>query len=149
MVTWNSDDISWPILARITLQKLTDLGDMWLNYIRHILLIPPSAKYFFSFYSLGFGSKFCVSSRVPYEIPEEGWWTHRPKLYEYNNKDKDNSPNILNNNNYRASFQKFRQIREKDMYRKRKILKCIHTFLKTDQIVNQPYPTWPKQSTDQ
>ena len=41
----------------------------------------------------GFGSRFCVGSRVGHEIPEEGRGTYRPKRYEHN--DKDNSPNIL------------------------------------------------------
>ena len=41
--------------------------------------------------------------------PEEGQRTYQPKR-DYNNKDEINSPNILSNNNYQASPQKFRQI---------------------------------------
>ena len=35
---------------------------------------------------------------------------HRLKRCEYNNKDEGNSPNTLNDKNYQASPQKFRQM---------------------------------------
>ena len=34
----------------------------------------------------------------------EGWKTHRPKRYEYNNKDVDNSLNILSDKNNEYFF---------------------------------------------
>ena len=37
--------------------------------------------------------------RVRHETPEEGWRTYQPKHYEYNNKDENNSPNILSDKN--------------------------------------------------
>ena len=40
---------------------------------------------------------------------EEGRRTYRPKRCHYNNKDEVKSPNILSNDNYQASFQKFSQ----------------------------------------
>ena len=40
---------------------------------------------------------------------EKGWRTYRPKRWEYSNKDEVNSSNILSNNNYQASWRKFRQ----------------------------------------
>ena len=52
---------------------------------------------------------FHVGSRVWHEKPKENWKMHRPKCCEYNNKDEDNSPNTLNDKNYQASSQKFRQ----------------------------------------
>ena len=42
----------------------------------------------------GFGSKFCVGSRVRQETPEEGRKKHQLKHCEYKNEDEDNSPNI-------------------------------------------------------
>ena len=42
---------------------------------------------------------------------EEGRRTYRPKRCEYINKDKDSSPNILNDKNHQASSQKVRQLR--------------------------------------
>ena len=36
--------------------------------------------------------------------------THRPNFFEYNNEDKDNFPNTLNDKNYQTLPQKFRQI---------------------------------------
>ena len=48
----------------------------------------------------GFGSKFEAASRVWQEIPEKGWRMHRPKRYEYNNKDVDNRPTTLNDMKY-------------------------------------------------
>ena len=35
-----------------------------------------------------------------------------PEHCEYNNKDEANNPNILNNNNYQASSQKFKLIKQ-------------------------------------
>ena len=58
----------------------------------------------------GFSSKFCVGSRVQQETPEEGQKKHQPKHCEYNNKDDNDSQNTLNDKNYEASSQKFRQI---------------------------------------
>ena len=40
-----------------------------------------------------------MDSWVSHETTEEGWWTYRPKRCEYNNKDEDNGPIILSNNN--------------------------------------------------
>ena len=44
----------------------------------------------------GFGQKFYVGSRVWQKTPKESWRTNWLKCCEYNNKDEDNSPNILN-----------------------------------------------------
>ena len=52
-------------------------------------------------YSLRFGSKFRVGSRVQ-ETPEEGQRTDRPKRCEYN-KDEDKSLKILNDKNAKRS----------------------------------------------
>ena len=41
----------------------------------------------------GFGSKFCVGSRVRHETPEEARRTHRSKHCGYNYKYEDTSPN--------------------------------------------------------
>ena len=46
----------------------------------------------------GFGSRFCVGTRVRHETPEEVRRTYEPKRCEYNNDDEDNSPNILREN---------------------------------------------------
>ena len=56
-----------------------------------------------------FSSRFCVDSQVWHETPEEGRRTYWPKRCDCNNKDEVNSPNILSNNNYLTSLQKFRQ----------------------------------------
>ena len=50
---------------------------------------------------------FCC---VLHETPEEGQRTYRPKLYEDNNEDENNSLNILSDKNYQASSLKFIQI---------------------------------------
>ena len=42
--------------------------------------------------------------------PEKGQRTYRPKHCDYNNEDEINSPNVLIDNNYLVSSQKFRQI---------------------------------------
>ena len=49
----------------------------------------------------GRGSKFCVDSRVRL-TPEVGRRKYRPKRCKYNNnnKDEDNSPKTLNDNNF-------------------------------------------------
>ena len=57
----------------------------------------------------GRSSKFREGSRVQ-QTPEEGRRTYRPKRCGNNDKDEDNSPKTLNDKNYPASFQKFRQI---------------------------------------
>ena len=44
----------------------------------------------------GFRSRFFEGSLVQHEKPEEGRTTHGPKRCKYNNKEKDNSPNTLN-----------------------------------------------------
>ena len=46
-------------------------------------------------FNKGRSSKFREGSRVR-QIPEEGRRTYRPKRYENNNKDEDNSPKNLN-----------------------------------------------------
>ena len=43
--------------------------------------------------------KFCVGSQVCHETPEEGQRIYQPKCCEYNNKDEDNSPNVLSDKN--------------------------------------------------
>ena len=41
---------------------------------------------------------------VGYETPEKGWSTYRPKRFDYNNEDVDNSANVLrDNNNYKVT----------------------------------------------
>ena len=60
-------------------------------------------------FSKGCSLKFWIDSRVR-QIPEEGLQTYRPKRYENNNKDEDNSPNTLNGNYHQALSQKFRQL---------------------------------------
>ena len=45
------------------------------------------------------GSRFHVGSRVRQETPEEGQRTYRLKYREYNHKNEDNSPKILNDKN--------------------------------------------------
>ena len=52
-----------------------------------------------------------VGSHVWHETSKEGRRTYWLKCFEYNNKDVVNSPNILRNNYYQASSQKFRQIK--------------------------------------
>ena len=54
----------------------------------------------------GWGSKFCVNSRIQQKTPEEG----RKIMNEYDNKYKDNSPKTLNDKNHQASSQKFWQL---------------------------------------
>ena len=51
-----------------------------------------------------------MGSRVPHGTLEEDRRTYRPKRCEYNNKDEVNRVNILSNNHYQTSSQKFRQI---------------------------------------
>ena len=60
-------------------------------------------------FNKGRSSKFREGSRVR-QTPEEGRGTYRPKRCGNNNKDGDNSPKILNDKNYQALFQKFRQL---------------------------------------
>ena len=60
-------------------------------------------------FNKGRGSKFRVGSRVQ-PTPEKGRRIYRPKRCEYNNKDEDNSPKTLNDEN-QASSQKFRQLK--------------------------------------
>ena len=49
--------------------------------------------------NIGRGSKFSICSSVWKETSEDGRKTHRPKRCEYNTKDEDNSPKILNDKN--------------------------------------------------
>ena len=42
---------------------------------------------------------FCVGSQVRHETSEESRRIYRPKRCEYNNEDKDDSPNILSDKN--------------------------------------------------
>ena len=58
----------------------------------------------------GFGSKFCVNSRVRHETLEEGRRKHRPKRSEHNNEGEDKRLNIPSDKIYQASSKKFRQI---------------------------------------
>ena len=53
-----------------------------------------------------FSLRFSGDSRVQHETPEEVQRTYWLKCC-YNNKDEVNSLNILSNNNYQASSQKF------------------------------------------
>ena len=55
--------------------------------------------------SKGFSLRFCVTSWVWHETPEEGRRTYWPKC-ENNNKDEDNNSNILNGKSYPASSKK-------------------------------------------
>ena len=57
----------------------------------------------------GFSSKFHGHSQFWHETPEEGQRMHCLKHCKYNNKDKDNSLNSLNDKCYQTSSQKFRQ----------------------------------------
>ena len=59
----------------------------------------------------GFGSKFCVGSKVWHKTPEEGQKVHQLKHCEYINNNEDNSLIALIDKNYQASFPKFRWIR--------------------------------------
>ena len=43
----------------------------------------------------GLISKPCVGSRVWHNIPDKGWRVYQTKRSKYNNKDEDNSLNIL------------------------------------------------------
>ena len=58
----------------------------------------------------GFSLRFFVGFQVQHETPEKGRRIYRPKCCEYNNKDKANSPNILRNDHYQVSSQRFKQI---------------------------------------
>ena len=42
-----------------------------------------------------FNSKFCVVYRVWKDTSEEGRRIYRPKRWQFNNEDEDNSPNIV------------------------------------------------------
>ena len=55
----------------------------------------------------GFGSKFCVCSRVRHKALE-GRKKHQSKRCEYNNKDEYNN---LKDKNYHAEFPEFKQIK--------------------------------------
>ena len=59
-------------------------------------------------FNKGRSSKFCEGSRVR-QTPKEGRRTYRLKRGN-NNKDEDNSPKTLNDENHQASSQKFRQL---------------------------------------
>ena len=53
----------------------------------------PTRAIYLSGLNKGLSLKFGVGSQVQEEIPEEDWKMNRQKRCEYNNKDKDNSPN--------------------------------------------------------
>ena len=59
-------------------------------------------------FNKGYSSKFHVRSRVR-QTPEEGRRIYRPKYCVNNNKDEDNGLKTLNDKNYQALSQKFRQ----------------------------------------
>ncbi len=54
--------------------------------------------------------QFEILCGCPSLTPEEGRRAYRPKHCDDSNKDEVNSLNILSNDNYQASSQKFRQI---------------------------------------
>ena len=56
-----------------------------------------------------FGSNFRIDTRVQQETPEEGRRMNRSKRCVYSNKDEDNSPYTLNDENYQASSHTFRR----------------------------------------
>ena len=60
-------------------------------------------------FNKGCSSKFHVGTQVQ-QITEEGRWTYHPKCCGNNNKNEDNNPKTLNDKNYEASSQKFRQL---------------------------------------
>ena len=60
-------------------------------------------------FNKGGSSKSRVGSRVR-QTPEEGQRIYRPKRCGNDNKDEDNCPKTLNDKNYQASSQKFRQL---------------------------------------
>ena len=68
-------------------------------------------------------SKFHEGSRVR-QTPEEGWRIYRPKRCRNNNKDDDNSPKTLNDENHQASSQIFRQVGSIRIYIKTPIYKA-------------------------
>ena len=88
--------ISW-LTARLRVNML----QLYLVMINRIGTVYPWGS------NKGFSLRFCVDSWVQHKTPEEGRRTYQPKRCEYNNKDDINSPNILSNNNYQASSQKF------------------------------------------
>ena len=53
----------------------------------------------------------CEGSQVWQQTPEEGWRMHQWK-HEYNNKDEDNSPNMLNDKNHQASSKDKKKCRQ-------------------------------------
>ena len=61
-------------------------------------------------FNKGRSCKFRVGSRVR-QTPEEDRKTYRPKHCRNNKKDDDNSLKTLNDKNYQASSQKFRQLK--------------------------------------
>ena len=50
-----------------------------------------------------FVSKFSVGPWVRHETPEESRRMHRPKRYNYNNEDEDNSPNTMTDRNFQVT----------------------------------------------
>ena len=46
-----------------------------------------------SWLNKGFGSEFCLGSRVRHKTPEESRRMHRPKRCEFSNEDEDNNTN--------------------------------------------------------
>ena len=62
-------------------------------------------------FNKGRRSKFREDSRVR-QTPEERRRTYRPKRCGNNNKDEDNNPKTLYDENQQASSQKFRQLKK-------------------------------------
>ena len=80
-----------------------------LSLLLHIVFtLAHIAIFLFSLFDYWFLCR--VGFRVRYETPEEHRRMHRPKCYEYSNKDDDNSSNTLNDKNYHGSTRIFRQI---------------------------------------
>ena len=55
-------------------------------------------------FNKGRDSKFRIGARVRQETSEEGQRTHRPKRWQYNNKDEDNNSYILNDKKQSYKF---------------------------------------------
>ena len=60
-------------------------------------------------FNKGHSWKFCLSSQVR-QTSKGGRRTYRPKHCGNNNKNEDNSPKTLNDENHQALSQKFRQL---------------------------------------
>ena len=76
--------------------------------VQIIYLLPSAGRDTRSIFKRG-ATRFSEGSWVQHETPEEGRRTYQPKLWQYNNEDEGNSPNIQTDKNYQASSQKFRR----------------------------------------